>query len=174
MADIYVAAGGNIEPERYLSRALALLAREFVDLRVSPAYRNPAVGFDGADFINLVVAFRSDLPPAEIRDRLQRIEAACDRPAHAPRWAPRTMDLDILLYGDLVSDTPGLLFPRPDLLKRAYMLKPMVDLAPDLLHPTARRTMSELWRELTASLQHDLTPVTIPRCDHHPPPESAQ
>jgi 2-amino-4-hydroxy-6-hydroxymethyldihydropteridine diphosphokinase len=145
MPDVYVAIGGNVDPLNYLRRALKLLERQFGELAVSPAYRNPAVGFEGEDFINLVVGFRTPLPPAAVRERLQAIEAACDRRADAPKWAPRTMDLDILLYGDLVSDTPGLVLPRPDLVRRPYMLKPMAEIAPDLVHPTLGKSMRELW-----------------------------
>ena len=79
-------------------------------------------------------------------DRLHEAEAACGRERDAPRWAPRTMDLDILLYGDRVSEEPGLRLPRPDLVRRAYMLGPMAELAPELRHPTLGLTMRELWQ----------------------------
>jgi 2-amino-4-hydroxy-6-hydroxymethyldihydropteridine diphosphokinase len=77
---------------------------------------------------------------------LHALETLCGRPREALRWAPRSMDLDVLLYGDLVCHEPHLKLPRPDLLKRAYMLGPMAELAPDLVHPTERRTIGELWR----------------------------
>lgn len=158
MPYVYVAAGGNIEPERYLARAVELLNAHYAPLRVSPAYRNRAVGFEGDDFVNLVVGFATDEPVTRVRERLQAIEAQCDRPADAPKWAPRTMDLDILLYGDLVSTEPGYLLPRPDLLKRAYMLKPLADIAPDLIHPLERKTMRELWEAFDQSA-HELVRV---------------
>jgi 2-amino-4-hydroxy-6-hydroxymethyldihydropteridine diphosphokinase len=145
MADVYVAVGGNVEPLKYLDRALTLLEQDFGALRISPAYRNPAVGFKGADFINLVVGFATSLSAADVRERLRSIETACDRPRDAPKWAPRTMDLDLLMYGEEVSDTPGLMLPRPDLVRRAYMLKPLADIAPDLVHPALGKTMAELW-----------------------------
>jgi 2-amino-4-hydroxy-6-hydroxymethyldihydropteridine diphosphokinase len=145
MTEVYLAAGGNVEPLKYLDRALGLLERTFGPLVISPAYRNPAVGFVGDDFVNLVVGFRTSLPAAEVRERLQVIETACERPHDAPKWGPRTMDLDLLLYGDEISDVPGLALPRPDLVRRAYMLRPMADIAPDLVHPTLHKTMRELW-----------------------------
>jgi 2-amino-4-hydroxy-6-hydroxymethyldihydropteridine diphosphokinase len=148
MAEVYVAVGGNVEPRKYLDRALGLLERTFGPLVVSPAYRNPAVGFDGADFINLVVGFPTSLSAAEVRERLQSIETACDRPRDAPKWGPRTMDLDLLLYGEEISDVPGLTLPRPDLVRRAYMLRPLADIAPDLVHPGLGKTMRELWKAL--------------------------
>jgi 2-amino-4-hydroxy-6-hydroxymethyldihydropteridine diphosphokinase len=160
MVDVYVAAGSNIEPERYLSRALELLSVHYAPLRVSPAYRNRAVGFEGEDFINLVVGFTTDEPVTRVRERLQAIESQCDRPPNAAKWAARSMDLDILLYGDLVSTEPGYLVPRPDLVKRAYMLKPLADIAPDLMHPTANKTIGELWREFDQGA-HELLPVKL-------------
>lgn len=160
MTDVYVAAGSNVEPEKYLVRALRELAAIYGPLTLSPAYRNQAVGFTGDDFINLVVGFRTEDDVADVRQRLQKIEAACDRPPDAPKWAPRTMDLDILLFGDLVSTEPGLKIPRPDLSKRSYMLRPMAEIAPDVMHPTAGKTMRELW-ESFAGDAHSMVEVFL-------------
>jgi 2-amino-4-hydroxy-6-hydroxymethyldihydropteridine diphosphokinase len=173
MPDVYVAAGSNVEPEKNLARALDELEQAFGDLAISPAYRNRAVGFDGADFINLVVGFRAAVPPRQVKQALERIEESCGRPRAAPKWGPRTMDLDILLYDQVVSDEPGLILPRPDLLRRAFMLKPLADLAPGLQHPTQHRTIGELWADF-ASVDHPLVAVTIPRSGHRRPPESGR
>ena len=147
MSEVYVAAGSNIAPEHNLELAVAALAREFPGSRFSPWYRNRAAGFEGDDFINLVAGFATTLSPPALLERLHAIEAQCGRQRDSPRWAPRSMDLDILLYGQLVCAGPSLTLPRPDLLKRAYMLGPLADLAPDLKHPTAGKTIAELWRE---------------------------
>jgi 2-amino-4-hydroxy-6-hydroxymethyldihydropteridine diphosphokinase len=143
---VYVAAGSNVAPEANLERALAELARAFPGARVSPWYRNRAAGFAGEDFINLVVGFDTELPLEAVLERLHAIEALCGRGRDAPRWAPRSMDLDVLLYGDLVREEPAVKVPRPDLLKRAYMLGPLAALAPEVMHPTAGATIGELWR----------------------------
>ena len=158
MPAVYVGAGSNVAPERNLARAVAERLREFPGTRVSPWYRNRAVGFQGADFINLVAGFDTGLPVHAVLAKLHGIEALCDRPRAAPRWAPRSMDLDVLLYGDLVCDEPGLKLPRPDLLKRAYMLGPLAALAPAVVHPTARLTIGELWRRFDQA-GHELVPV---------------
>ena len=173
MNRVFVAAGSNVDPAEHLSIALAELERVYPTLRVSPAYRNQAVGFEGDDFINLVVGFDTDDPIERVRERLQAVEEKCGRPRSAPRWAPRTMDLDILLYGDSVSDEPGLVVPRPDLVRRPYMLKPMVDLAPDLVHPTLGKTLRALWSELDCG-DHAMAVITIPRSGRHRPPGSAR
>jgi 2-amino-4-hydroxy-6-hydroxymethyldihydropteridine diphosphokinase len=146
MADVFVAAGSNVEPERNLTRAVEEMRREFPDIRFSSWYRNPAVGFQGDDFINFVAGFTTDLPVRDVIQRLQAIETVCGRPREAPRWAPRSMDLDILLYDALVLDEPRLKLPRPDLLKRAFMLGPLAEIAPDLVHPTLGVTIGELWQ----------------------------
>jgi len=145
MTAVYVAAGSNVDAVRHLQLALRELAQLYPDLKVSPAYRNKAVGFEGDDFVNLAVGFETSLRPAQVREQLQAVEAICGRVADSPKWAPRTMDLDILLFGDLVSNEPGLVVPRPDLTRRPYMLKPMADIGPDVVHPVSGRTMRELW-----------------------------
>lgn len=161
MARVYVAAGSNIEPMRHLERAAGELRHEFPGVRFSPWYRNRAAGFEGEDFVNGVAEIETTLPVDELLVCLHRIEELCGRPRAAPRWAPRTMDLDILLYDELICDEPGLKLPRPDLLKRAYMLGPLADLAPQLMHPTEKRTIGELWQRFDRAA-HPLVPVGSP------------
>jgi len=157
---VYIAAGSNIEPERHLAMASAELQRHFPGVRFSPWYRNTAVGFEGEDFINCVAGFATELPVSQVLDTLHAIEALCGRPREAPRWAPRSMDLDVLLYGDLVCQEPHLKLPRPDLLKRAYMLGPLAALAPDLVHPTEKQTIGELWNRFDRAA-HPLVEVRV-------------
>ena len=147
MTRVYVAAGSNVQPATNLVRALNKLQHYFPDLVTSTAYRNEAVGFEGQDFINLVCSFETGLDVRSVIARLHEAEAACGRERNAPRWAPRSMDLDILLFGDMVCDEPGLVLPRPDLVLRAYMLGPMAELAPQQVHPLSGRTMRDLWDE---------------------------
>jgi len=151
LPEVFVAAGSNVEPVVNLRRALVMLRAAYPGLRASSAWRNAAVGFEGDDFVNLVVGFETDEPFPAVIARLHGIEAACGRARDAPRWAPRSMDLDVLLYGDRVSDEPGLTLPRPDLVRRAYMLGPTAELAPELLHPTLGLTMRELWERFDRS-----------------------
>jgi len=143
---VLVAAGSNVEPHANLRRALEALARHYPGLVRSTAYRNRAVGFEGEDFINLVIGFDTDEDVGTVLGRLHAAEALCGRARNAPKWAPRSMDLDILLYGDRVCDEPGLVLPRPDLVRRAYMLGPAAEIAPDLVHPTLGVTLADLWR----------------------------
>ena len=146
MTKVLVAAGSNVEPLANLRRALDSLAAHYPALRTSRAYRNRAVGFEGEDFVNLVIAIETDEDVQSVLRNLHAAEASCGRARHAPKWAPRTMDLDILLYGDRVCDEPGLTLPRPDLVRRAYMLGPAAELEPRMLHPTLGVALEELWR----------------------------
>jgi 2-amino-4-hydroxy-6-hydroxymethyldihydropteridine diphosphokinase len=160
MPSVYVAAGSNVEPIERLRIALAALRRAYPDLKMSTAYRNRAVGFVGDDFINLVVGFSTDESLDDVLATLHGIEELCGRPRNAPKWAPRSMDLDVLLFGDLVLTQPGITLPRPDLLKRPYMLQPMAEIAPDVVHPTAKKSMRELW-ESSGLGGHEMTPVNF-------------
>ena len=158
---VYVAAGSNVAPVESLCRALGALRERFPDLVASPAYRNRAVGFEGEDFINLVVRFTTRLPLAELLEQLHAVEALCGRGRGAPKYEPRRMDLDVLLYGDLVGEFPGARLPRPDLVRRAFMLGPLADIAPGVLHPTAGVTIAELWSRYDQSA-HQMQRVSLP------------
>ena len=166
MPQVFVAAGSNVEPRANLTKALAELTRRFHEVRVSPWYQNAAVGFAGADFINLVFGIRTDLGVHDTLAQLREVESLCGRPRNAPKWAARSMDLDVLLYDDLVLDDPQLQLPRPDLLVRPYMLGPLADIAPDLVHPTQRRTIGELWAafDTRAHAMNVVHPAATLRC----------
>jgi len=158
---VYVAAGSNVAPVESLVRALTALRERFPDLVVSPAYQNAAVGFEGDDFINLVVRFTTRLSLEDLLAELHAVEALCGRGRGAPKYEPRRMDLDVLLYGDLAGDYPGAKLPRPDLLRRAFMLGPLADIAADLVHPTLRATIGELWTRFDRA-RHPMQRVALP------------
>lgn len=160
MTGVYVAAGSNVEPIANLRRALDSIAAHFAPLELSRAYRNRAVGFEGDDFVNLVLGFDTPRAVRDVLAVLHEAEAACGRERNAPKWAPRAMDLDILLFDAMVCDEPGLTLPRPDLVRRPYMLGPMAELAPGLRHPTLGRTMEELWQGFDREA-HALQPVAL-------------
>jgi 2-amino-4-hydroxy-6-hydroxymethyldihydropteridine diphosphokinase len=156
----YVSGGSNLEPEKNLVLAARALKARHPGARFSLCYRNPAVGFDGPDFVNFVVELPVAGTPTLLKGELECIETQCGRPRDAPKWAPRAMDLDILLFGDVVQDTPGQVLPRPDLLRWAFMLGPLAELAPQLVHPVQRVPIADLWRGFDGA-GHSLQAVGI-------------
>ncbi|ROR34519.1 2-amino-4-hydroxy-6-hydroxymethyldihydropteridine diphosphokinase [Inmirania thermothiophila] len=142
---VYVGLGSNVEPQRHVPSALAALRRRFGALETSSLYETEAVGFAGAPFHNLAVGFGTDEPPEAVVAALAAIEDANGRDRRGPRFGPRTLDLDLLLYGDLVGEVAGRPVPRPELVEHAFMLAPMAELAPGLRHPVLGRTLAELW-----------------------------
>jgi 2-amino-4-hydroxy-6-hydroxymethyldihydropteridine diphosphokinase len=177
MSHVYVAIGSNVNAELNVVRAARELQRIFPDARFSAWYRNAAVGFEGDDFVNGVVGFTTDLPLRAVIEQLHAVEALCGRARDAPRWAPRAMDLDVLLFDDLVCTEPDIKLPRPDLLKRPYMLGPMAEVAPEVVHPILHLTMGELWQSFDRDA-HSMTRIELPELtdprhsDRHPRPES--
>lgn len=143
MAEVYLGLGSNVAAERHIGAALAALEATFGPIRASPVYRNPAVGFEGNDFYNLVVGFETKLAIEPLKVLLHEMELRAGRARTEPRFGPRTLDLDLLLYGDETREAPKL--PHPDILKRAFVLCPLSDLAGDLRHPVTGRTFSEHW-----------------------------
>jgi 2-amino-4-hydroxy-6-hydroxymethyldihydropteridine diphosphokinase len=155
----YVSGGSNLDAQRNILLAAQALRARHPGARFSRCYRSKAVGFDGPEFINFVVELPVAGTPALLKGELECIETQCGRARDAPKWAPRPMDLDILLFGDVVQDTPGLVLPRPDLLRWGFMLGPLAELAPTLRHPCGR-TVAELWREFDRD-KHPLHVVSL-------------
>ncbi len=135
---VYVGLGANLgEPQAALAQALREIARlpGTALLRASSVYRTAPVEAQGPDFFNAVAEIDTALAPVPLLQALQAIELAHGR-LRPYRNAPRTLDLDLLLYGDAVIDVPGLSVPHPRLQQRAFVLAPLLELAPALCHPT--------------------------------------
>lgn len=141
----YLSLGSNVAPHANLASAIAALRSRFKGVRVSTLYRTAAVGFDGADFINAAAVVDSDLDVHALDAWLHALEDAHGRDRSGPRNGDRTLDIDIVLFDDLVLDGPGhLVLPRPE-LERAFVLRPLAELAPDAVEPRSGRTLSALW-----------------------------
>ncbi|WP_299796296.1 2-amino-4-hydroxy-6-hydroxymethyldihydropteridine diphosphokinase [uncultured Shewanella sp.] len=156
-ARVFISLGSNIEPERYLKAALSELSYHFGELTLSSVYDSEAVGFDGSNFLNMVVAVDTSLSIAEVVALFKRIERANGRQVGAKKFAPRTLDLDLLLYDDVVTQVPVEL-PRAEITKNAFVLWPMAEIAPDLVHPLSERSYQSLWDDYDKSSQQ-LCPV---------------
>ena len=145
MSVAYLGLGSNVDARANIASGVAALRTAFGAVDLSPIYRAPAVGFAGNDFINLVARIRTSLGPLELRTFLHDLEERHGRVRGLPKYSDRTLDIDILLYDDLYLVGPVLEVPRDEILTAAHVLRPLSDLAPDLLHPACRRTMAELW-----------------------------
>ena len=147
MGKALLSLGSNIDAERNLRSAFAALRERFGDIAASKVYRFPAVGFDGADFLNAGAAIDSDLDPQALNDWLHALEDAHGRDRSGPRFGDRPLDIDIVFYDDLVTEGPGHLQLPRDELKHAFVLKPLCEIAPDFVDPRSGRTLAELWAE---------------------------
>lgn len=145
MTRAYVSVGSNVEPGANVRRGLAALERRFGPLVVSPIYETRAVGFSGNDFLNLVVALDTDMGADALHEVLRDIEDAAGRRRGGPKFADRTLDLDLLLYGDEVRHDDDLELPRGEILRYAFVLRPLADIAPDAEHPVVGKSFRELW-----------------------------
>ena len=152
MAQIYISIGSNVEREKYVNKGLDDLALLLGTLDVSSLYECEAVGFDGPEFHNLVVGATTDLPLAELAEKLRAIEVANGRAPDAIKYSPRTLDLDLLLYDDLVTDSPVQL-PREEILHNAFVLWPLAELAPTLIHPYKKQSYQSLWQAFDKTSQ---------------------
>lgn len=160
MVTVYVSLGSNIDAEKNLWLAADELRRRFGTVAFSDTYQNAAVGFEGDDFLNLVAAFDSALQPLEIQQQIEEIHRLTGRQRGDEKFSARPLDIDLLLYGDQTIDEPPLQIPRSDVLEYAFVLGPLAELVPDLVHPVTGRTMREHWQECDTE-RHPLVPVDV-------------
>lgn len=154
MTRVYLAIGSNLaSPLEQVNAALAALAEipESQLVAVSDFYRTPPLGpQDQPDYLNAAVALETTLAPEALLDHTQRIELQQGRERKAHRWGPRTLDLDIMLFGEMQIDTPRLTVPHYDMKNRAFMLLPLAQIAPDLRFPDGDK-LSDLLANLDPS-----------------------
>lgn len=160
MAAVYLGLGSNIDADYNLRLAIRELRRRFGDLTVSPVYRSAPLGFDGPDFLNLVVALETDAAPGDLLEQIESIHETAGRSRGPDKFSSRPLDIDLLLYGDRIDPDPPLRLPRPDVLEYGFVLRPLADIAPDLVHPVTGLTIGEHWREFDSE-RHPLTAVNL-------------
>lgn len=148
---VYVGIGSNIEQEKYIRLSAQYLQERFgmeCQLSLSPVYKTRAVGFDGDDFFNLVASFYTDLSPADVEKTLKEIERENGRQREQDKFSARTLDIDLLMYDDAVIESDGISVPRDEIEKYAFVLSPLADLAPELIHPVTKKSMADMWRSM--------------------------
>lgn len=145
MSTAWLSLGSNLDAEVHLAAAARALRARFGQVRFSPVYRTPAVGFEGPDFLNAAAVLDTDLDPRALNAWLHALEDAQGRQRGGERFASRTLDIDIVFFDDLVLSGPGNLeLPRPE-LRHAFVLKPLADIAPGHRVPTTGETLAALW-----------------------------
>ncbi|MDH5355827.1 MAG: 2-amino-4-hydroxy-6-hydroxymethyldihydropteridine diphosphokinase [Gammaproteobacteria bacterium] len=145
MSEVYVSIGSNVDREANIKKAVRALRKIFGSLSLSPVYESASVGFVGDEFLNLVAGIETDRPVEQIVASFRQIEDDLGRDRSQPRYSPRAIDLDILIYDNLIMDESGIQIPRREILKNAFVLKPLQDLIPDYRHPLDGQSCRELW-----------------------------
>lgn len=143
--NVFLSAGSNIRPEQNLQMACRALSADFGNLTLSSVYRNEAVGFEGDDFLNMVIGFSTTEEPERVVARLEQLHEDAGRERQENPFSSRTLDLDLLLYGDLIRQR--LKLPRDDIEKYDFVLGPLAEIAPNVRHPVSGMKMSRLWDE---------------------------
>lgn len=147
MTAIYLSLGSNVNRHKHIVAALDALNKLLGELTISPVYESKSVGFDGSNFFNLVVGADTDLSVADLSENLKRIEDDNGRKRNGPKFSPRTLDIDILTYGDFVGIDGGIELPRAEVTTNAFVLLPLSEIAPTVLHPQLQKSYGELWAE---------------------------
>ena len=160
MATVYLGLGSNVDAENNIRMAVHWIQDTFIDAAFSPIYRSRAVGFEGDDFYNLVARVETAVTPLDLKSMLNQNEDQQGRQRNTPKFSDRTVDIDILLYDELVLDDPTLTLPRPEITRFAHVLKPLADLAPDLELPGDGTTIATLWQAFSGNGKA-LIPVSL-------------
>ncbi|AVX00036.1 2-amino-4-hydroxy-6-hydroxymethyldihydropteridine diphosphokinase [Vibrio vulnificus] len=145
MNTVYIGVGSNIEREKHARAAWQELTLLGEALQASPIYECAAVGFDSHAFFNFVIRLNTSMTLEELASQLRQIEMRWGREENAAKYQDRTLDLDIVLFGDCISSQKPEL-PRSDIFKYPFVIQPLYDLQPDLVIPGDGRTVEEIWQ----------------------------
>jgi len=153
MALIYLSLGSNIDRHRRITAALDALAENFGELLLSSVYESVSVGFEGDSFFNLVVGINSSQSVGQISKILKSIEDQNGRDRSGPRFGSRSLDIDILTVDDIAGEIDGIQLPRDEVLKNAFVLLPLAEIAAQTPHPVTGQSYSQHWQEFDKDKQ---------------------
>lgn len=153
MTQVWLSLGSNVDRHKNITAALDALSLLLDDMVISRIFESESVGFAGRNFFNLVVGGNTSLGVGELTQKLKAIEDENGRVRTGPKFSPRTLDIDILLFGDAVGVIDGVELPRDEILKNAFVLWPMAELAPALKHPLVQKNYDVLWGEYNKASQ---------------------
>lgn len=145
MTQVFLSLGSNIDRYRHISSGLDALDQLLRNMCISTIYESHSVGFNGSNFLNLVVSGDTGLSLLALSETLKKIEDENGRKRNGPKFSPRTLDIDILLFGDQQGEISGINLPREEILHNAFVLLPLSELFPQGIHPVLKKTYKELW-----------------------------
>jgi 2-amino-4-hydroxy-6-hydroxymethyldihydropteridine diphosphokinase len=158
--EVFLSLGSNINPEKNLQYACKELKKTFGNIQISSVYRNKPIGFNGSDFLNMVVKVKSIFNPNEMLDYLRGIEAATGRDIGTGAFNSRTLDIDMILYGDLIHPERPFKIPRKDIELYSFVLCPLAEIEPSGIHPVEGKTFKDLWKSFDQEV-HPLNKVSL-------------
>ena len=158
--EVFLSLGSNINPKKNLQYACKELKKTFGNIQVSSVYRNKSIGFKGSDFLNMVVKVKSTFNPNEMLDYLRGIEAATGRDIGTGAFNSRTLDIDMILYGDLIHPERPFKIPRKDIELYSFVLCPLAEIEPSGIHPVEGKTFKDLWKGFDQG-EHPLNKVSL-------------
>ncbi len=147
-ARVYVGLGSNQDRDNNIRLAVLALHRRFDEIKLSPVYDSAPVGFEGDNFLNLVAGFDTDHSLPAVIAAFREIENRLGRKRQLSKFVSRSIDLDILLFGNMVTEGHGIRIPRAEILENAFVLRPLQDIAPDAVHPETGETFAVLWQRM--------------------------
>ena len=153
MTYVLLSIGSNIDREKNIRYSVERITQEYGDITLSPVYETVSVGFKGPSFFNLVLGFNSNESLLDIREHLRNIESEAGRVRGKKSFANRVLDIDVILFGDQDLSDQGFNIPRDEIEKYAYVLKPLSDLHPEMVHPVIGETYLEMWERFDQSDQ---------------------
>ena len=158
--EVFLSLGSNIDPEKNLKYACRELKKAFGNIQISSVYRNKPIGFEGNDFLNMVVKVKSTYSPNEILDCLRGLEATTGRDIGTGAFDSRALDIDMILFGDLVHPDKPFKIPRNDIELYSFVLCPLAEIEPDGIHPVIGKTFKDLWASFDQA-EHPLNKVSV-------------
>jgi 2-amino-4-hydroxy-6-hydroxymethyldihydropteridine diphosphokinase len=156
----YLGLGSNLDAGHNLQLASRELRNRFSLQKISVVYRSKALGLDGADFLNAVARVETDLTPPDLCEQLELIHDVAGRRRRSEKFISRSLDIDLLLYDQLVLNEPPVRLPREDVLRYSFVLRPLAEIAPDYQHPVTGKSIRDHWREFDVA-SHPLTRVEL-------------
>ncbi len=169
MQQVYLGLGSNIDAEHNIHLGIAAIEELFGAVTYSSIYHSPAVGFDGAPFLNMVLGIKTAMSLGELAVTLRQLEYRYGRRMDAPKFTSRQLDIDILTFGDYCGEFDGeygaIILPRPEVLENAYVLCPFAELVPQLILPGQTLVLKVLWQRYSDPQQTIAKVADVDRAD---------